>query len=89
MIRVLQANCRASKDIMTALMSAAVRAGAGVVLMQEPSIRKEKEGDGWIAKIRDANFIYIHGNSEDRPYVLTAIRKDLIWNGYGGERNAG
>jgi hypothetical protein len=89
MIRVLQANCRASEDIMTALMSAAVRAGAGVVLIQEPSMKREKEGDGWIAKIRDNNFIYIHGNSEERPYVLTAIRKDLLWNDYGGERSAG
>jgi hypothetical protein len=31
MIEVIQANCRASEDIMTALMSAAVRAGAEVV----------------------------------------------------------
>jgi hypothetical protein len=46
MIRVLQANCRASEDIMTTLMSAAVRAGAGVVLIQEPSMKREKEGDG-------------------------------------------
>jgi hypothetical protein len=88
MIRVLQANCRASEDIMTTLMSAAVRAGAGVVLIQEPSMKREKEGDGWIAKIWDNNFIYIHGNSEERPYVLTAIRKDLLWNDYGGERSA-
>jgi hypothetical protein len=58
-IRVLQVNCRVSEDIMTALMSAAVRARAGVVLIQEPSMKREKERDGWIAKIRDNNFIYI------------------------------
>jgi hypothetical protein len=51
MIRVIQANCRASEDIMTALMSAAVRAGAEIVLIQEPSMKKEE--DKWKAKIRD------------------------------------
>jgi hypothetical protein len=48
---------------MTALMTSGVRAGAGVVLIQEPRMRKEKEGDEWTAKILDTNFIYIHGNS--------------------------
>jgi hypothetical protein len=71
---------------MTALMSAAVRAGAGVVLIQEPSMRQEEEG--WKAKIRDSNYIYIHSSGNDRPYVLTAIQKDLKWNHYGGTRMA-
>jgi hypothetical protein len=44
MIKVLQANCRASEDIMTALMSAAVRAGAEVVLIQEPSVKGRRTG---------------------------------------------
>jgi hypothetical protein len=52
-------------------------------------MRKENEGDGWTAKIGHTNFINIHGNSEDMPYVLTAIRENLIWNDYGGERSAG
>jgi hypothetical protein len=86
MIRVNQANCRASDDIMTALMSGAVRAGAGVVLTQEPSMRQEK--DGWKAKIRNSNYIHIHSSWNDRPYVLTAIQKDLKWNDYGGTRIA-
>jgi hypothetical protein len=34
---------------MTALMSAAVRAGADVVLIQEPSVKEEE--DRWKAKI--------------------------------------
>jgi hypothetical protein len=44
MIKVLQANCRASDDIMTALMSAAVRAGAEVVLIQEPRVKEDDGG---------------------------------------------
>jgi hypothetical protein len=67
----------------TALMSAAVRAGADI-LIQEPSMKKE-EG-GWDAKILDANFIYIHGVGDNKPYVLTAIRKYMNWNDYGGVR---
>jgi hypothetical protein len=86
MIRVLQAKCRASEDIMTALMSAAVRAEAGVVLIQEPSMRQEE--DWWKAKIRDSNYIYIFSSGNDRPYVPTAIQKDLKWNNYGGTRIA-
>jgi hypothetical protein len=50
MIKVLQTNCRASEDIMTALMSAAVRAGAEVVLIQEPSVKGEE--DRWKAESR-------------------------------------
>jgi hypothetical protein len=67
-------------------MCAAVRAGAGVVLIQEPSMRQEE--DRWNAKIRDSNYIYIHSSGNDRPYVLTAIQKDLKWNDYGGTRIA-
>jgi hypothetical protein len=26
-------------------------------------------------------------SSDDRPYVHTAIRKDIEWNHYGGSRN--
>jgi hypothetical protein len=86
MIKVIQANCRASEDIMTALMSAAVRAGAEVVLIQEPSVKKEE--DKWKVKIRDGNYVYIYSGDNDRPYVLTAVRKDVVWNDYGGSRNA-
>jgi glycine/D-amino acid oxidase-like deaminating enzyme len=57
MIKVIQANCRASEDITTALMSAAVRAGAEVVLIQEPSVKKEE--DKWKVKIRDGNYVSI------------------------------
>jgi peroxiredoxin len=60
MIKVLQANCRASEDIMTALMSAAVRAGAEVVLIQKPSVKEEE--DRWKAKIKDGNYIYIYSD---------------------------
>jgi hypothetical protein len=42
MIKVLQANCRVSEDIMTALMSAAIRPGAGVILIQELSVKEEE-----------------------------------------------
>jgi hypothetical protein len=86
MIRVIQANCRASEDIMTALVSATVRAGAEVVLIQEPSMRKEDHG--WMSKIRDENYIYVYSGGEERPYVLTGIRKDVTWNDYGGIRNS-
>jgi hypothetical protein len=27
-------------------------------------------------------------NDDDKPYVLTAIRKDIEWNHYGGSWNA-
>jgi hypothetical protein len=84
MIKVIQANCRASEDIMTALMAAAVRAGAEMVLVQEPSMKQEE--DKWVAKIRDGNYVYIYSDSGPRPYVLTAIRKDIIWKDYGGSR---
>jgi hypothetical protein len=71
---------------MTALMSAVVRAGAEVVLIQEPSMRKEDHG--WISKIRDENYIYIYSGREERPDLLTGIRKDVTWNDYGGIRNS-
>jgi hypothetical protein len=44
MIKVIQANCRASEDIMTALMSAAVRVGAELVLIQKPSMKRRIHG---------------------------------------------
>jgi hypothetical protein len=74
-IRVIQANCRASEDILTALMSTAVRAGVEMVLIQEPSMRQEDYG--WMSKIRGQNYIYVYSGREERPYVLTAIRKDV------------
>jgi hypothetical protein len=64
MIKRIQANCRASEDIMTALMSAAVRAGAEVVLIQELSVKKEV--DKWTVKITDGNYVYIYGGDNDR-----------------------
>jgi hypothetical protein len=85
MIKVLQANCRASEDIMTALMSAAVRAGAEVVLIQEPSVKEEE--DRWKAKIKDGNYIYIYSDDVKKPYVITAVRKDIKWTDYGGSRS--
>jgi hypothetical protein len=60
MIKVIQANYRASEDIMTALMSAAIRAGAQVVLIQEP--RVEEEEDWWREKIKDGNYTYIYSD---------------------------
>jgi hypothetical protein len=85
MIKVLQANCRASEDIMTALMSAAVRAGAEVVLIQEPSMKEEE--DRWKAKIKDGNYIYIYSDDVKKPYVITAVRKDIKWTDYGGSQS--
>jgi hypothetical protein len=43
MIQIIQANCRASEDIITVFMSAAIRAGAEVVLIQELSMKKEED----------------------------------------------
>jgi hypothetical protein len=85
MIKVVQANCRGSEDIMTALMSAAVRAGAEVVLIQEPSMKEEE--DRWRAKIKDGNYIYIYSDDVRKPYVITAVRKDIKWTDYGGSRS--
>jgi hypothetical protein len=76
MIKVIQVNCTASEDIMPALMSAAVRAGAEVILIQEPSVKKDE--DKWKVKIRDGNYVYIYSGDNDRPYVLTAVRKDVV-----------
>jgi hypothetical protein len=36
-----------------------------------------------VAKIRDRNYIYIHSDSGLRLYVLTTVRKDIIWKDYG------
>jgi hypothetical protein len=85
MIKVIQANGRASTDIITVLMSPAVRAGAEVVLIQEPSMKKEEEK--WKVKIQDENYLDILSGDNDRPYVLTTDRKDIVWNDYGGSRN--
>jgi hypothetical protein len=85
MITVLQANCRGSENIMMALMSAAVRAGAEVVLIQETSV-KEAE-DRWKAKIKDGNYIYIYSDDVKKPEVITAVRKDIQWTDYGGTRS--
>jgi hypothetical protein len=63
MIKVIHANCRASEDVMTALMSGAVRGGAEVIFIQEPSMRNEE--NGWTAKIRDANYTYIFSNGDE------------------------
>jgi hypothetical protein len=82
MIKVIQANSKASEDIMTALMAAAVRAGAEIVVLQEPSMKQEE--DKWVAKIRDGNYVYIHSDSSSSPYVLTAVKKDIMWKGYRG-----
>jgi hypothetical protein len=70
---------------MTALMSAGVRAGAEVVLIQEPSVKEEE--DRWKAKIKDGNYIYIYSDDVKKPYVITAVRKDTKWTDYGGSRS--
>jgi hypothetical protein len=80
MFKVVQANCRASQDIMTALMSAAVSAGVKVVLIQEPSVKEEE--NRWRAKIKDGNYIYIYSDDGKKPYVKTAVRKDIKWTDY-------
>jgi hypothetical protein len=85
MIKVIQANCRASEDIVMALISAAIRLGVEIVIIQEPSAKKEE--DGWKPKIRDGNYIYIFSSDNDRPYLLTAIRKDIKWTDYGCRRS--
>jgi hypothetical protein len=75
MIKVLQANCRVLQDIMTALMSAPLRAAVEVVLIEEPSV---KEGEDWRkAKIKDGNYIYIYSDDVKKPYVITMVRKDI------------
>jgi hypothetical protein len=48
----------------------------------------KKEEDKWKVKIRDGNYVYIYSGDNDRPYVLTAVRKHVVWNDYGGSRNA-
>jgi hypothetical protein len=85
MIKVLEVNCRASEDIMMALMSAAVRAGAEVVLIQEPSVKEEE--DRWKAKIKDGNYISIYIDNVKKPYLITVARKDIQWTDYGGSRS--
>jgi hypothetical protein len=44
----------------------------------------KQEEDKWVAKIRDGNYVYIHSDSSSRPYVLTAVRKDIMWKDYRG-----
>jgi hypothetical protein len=39
-------------------------------------------------KIWEANFCYIYSGDNDRPFVLTAVSKDIVWNDYRGSRNA-
>jgi hypothetical protein len=39
-----------------------------------------------VAKIRDRNYIYIHSDSSSRPYILTAVKKDIMWKDYRGSR---
>jgi hypothetical protein len=70
---------------MTALMSAAVRAGAEVILIQEPSVKEEE--DRWRAKIKDGNYTYIYSDDVRKPYVITVVRKDIKWTDYGGGRS--
>jgi hypothetical protein len=85
MIKVIQPNCRVSEDIMTALMSAAVRAGVEVVRIQEPGVKEEE--DRWREKINDGNYIYIYSDDVKKPYVITAVRKDIKWTDYGARRS--
>jgi hypothetical protein len=66
-------------------MSAAVRPGEEVVLIQEPSVKEEE--DRWRAKIKDGNYIYIYSDDVKKPYVITAVRKDMKWTDYGGSRS--
>jgi hypothetical protein len=47
-----------------------------------------QEEDGWKARIRNSNDIYIHSSENERLYVVIAIQKDLKWNDYGGTRIA-
>jgi hypothetical protein len=42
----------------------------------------EGEDMGW--KLR----LYIYSGDNDRLYMLTAVRKNVKWNDYGGSRNA-
>jgi hypothetical protein len=75
MIKVIQANCKVSADIMTPLMSAAVQGGAAVVLIKEPTVKKVK--DKWKVKIWDGNYVYIYSGDNDRPYEILTVRKML------------
>jgi sialic acid synthase SpsE len=84
MIKIIQEIGRASEDVIKALMSAAVRAGAEVILIQETSMRKEE--NEWKAKIRDANYAYIFSNGNEQLYILTAVRMDIKWEDYGCSR---
>jgi hypothetical protein len=85
MIKGIQANCRASEDIMTALVSAVVRTGEEVVLIQEPSVKEEE--DRWRANVKDGNYTYIYSDDVKKPYVITAVRKGIKWTDYGGSRS--
>jgi hypothetical protein len=46
-----------------------------------------KDEDRWKSNMRDGNYIYIFSGGNDRPYVLTAIRKDIKWTDYRGSRS--
>jgi hypothetical protein len=75
MIKRLQANWRASEDIITVLMSAAFRAWVEIVQMQEPSVKEDE--DRRKAKIKDAKYIYIDSDDIKKSFVITAVREDL------------
>jgi hypothetical protein len=47
----------------------------------------KNEEEGWMAIIRDGNYIYIFSSDNDRPYVFAAIRKDINWTDYGRSRS--
>jgi hypothetical protein len=85
MIKAIQANCRVSEDIVTALISAAFRGGAEVVLTQEPTVKEEE--NWWQAKITDGNYTYIYSDDVKKTYVISAVRKYIKWTDYGGSRS--
>jgi hypothetical protein len=60
---------------MTVLISAAVRAGVEVVLVQEPTVKEEE--NRWKAKIKDGKSIQIYSDDGKEPYVITLMRKDI------------
>jgi hypothetical protein len=81
MIKVPLVNCRASEDIMMALISTVVMIGAEVVLIQKSSVKEEE--DWWKSKIKDGNDVYIYSNDVKKLYVITEGNKDIKWTDYG------
>jgi hypothetical protein len=82
MIKVIQANCSLSEDINRVIRSTTIQAGVNDVLIQEWSIKPEEITS--IETMRNGNHIHIYSSNNHRPYLLTVVKKDLVWIDYRG-----